>query len=435
MIDMNGKDSPDPATGMGRSSGPDSGPESGPESGMRPPEKPRGFLSFLTWPFLLAQLAALDHALGGLIRPAAAVESADTDQAPASAGDAGSGELSDREYPAMQMTAAEEPRPESRDSEGADPTDAGFGGDSHVGVPETPIADDHVLSGVGLTGAIVVNGGSSGGGGGPLGAHMTPNAQIPAAGASDGSGTWSIPDVWDSMGWSQPDGIGGLSDFGEVLPGVGTTVGNVTGIAGEVLQTAEPVVDSVLPTLAAATNAVTGVVGGALEATEVVVESVPATLDAATDAVTGVVGGTLKVTEPVLDSALSTLNAITDAATGGGGFLGSGGSLAFEAQPSPASGTDDLFSGGRYTDYGLAMRTDGTDTAAGGVDPDRDPVDAEGSAPQDGDRGGAEASGDDATDQGEHDSNDLLHAAPAPVFAELASALDDAALRGGDSLL
>jgi hypothetical protein len=231
---------------------------------------------------------------------------------------------------------------------------------------------------------------------------MTPNAQMPAAGASDGSGTWSIPDVWDSMGWNQPDGIGGLSDFGEVFPSVGTTVDTVTGIAGDVLQAAEPVVDSVLPTL---------------------------------DAVTGVVGGTLKVTEPVLDSALSTLNAITEAATGGGGFLGSGGSLSFEAQPSPASGTDDLFSGGRYTDYGLAMRTDGTDTAAGGVDPDRDPVDAEGSAPQDGDRGGAEASGDDATDQGEHDSNDLLHAAPAPVFAELASALDDAALRGGDSLL
>ncbi len=114
---------------------------------------------------------------------------------------------------------------------------------------------------------------------------------------------------------------------------------------------------------------------------------------------------------------------------GSGGDLVGSGVIAFEDQTPPPIGADDIFNGGTYTDYGVALKTDAADNPGRAGDAPA-PAGAQEIAAED----AANVEPDRAPASADH-TVAPAPATPAPVVAELTSALDDLGLRGGDSLL
>ena len=335
-------------------------------------DKPRGFFSFLTWPFFLAQAVAAEAVVGGMLRSVLAdEENGDTAKA--------------RPTPTSNdyATALREPGTTS----GAE--DVGSDARADIRATETdasPAPTKHEVSPPNELEA-----GPSSGVGQGVGNVST------GAGGASGSGVASSADAPSAS--SAHQGGGEAHPAPEVVAGDAITF--PPDVIGSLHEIAGPIFEGVLPVLAATTNTANDVVGQGFGAAEVIIEVVPGVTDligvlesapliggvspviAAAQGLSGeLVGDAVATAESLLGMATplavgeiesraettSAAAAVADIISisddigglplpGLGGALGSGGIITFE-EPSRELSADDLFAEGRHTDYGLSLNTE-----------------------------------------------------------------------------
>ena len=407
-------------------------------------DKPRGFFSFLTWPFYLAQAVAAEAVVGGMLRPVLADEE--------NAAKARPTPTSENDY----ETALREPGTAS----GAE--DVGSDARADLRATETDASAAPTSSSPNELEAGPSSGVGQGGG----------NVSSGAAGAS-GSGAASSAGALSANATHQ--GGGEAHPASEVVAGDAITF--PPDVIGGVHEIAAPIFEGIVPVLAATTHAVTDVVGQGFDAAEVIIEAVPGALSAPANTVTDLigvlesaplvegvfpvitaaqgfsaefVGDALGTAESLLGMATplaigehesraettsASVTAVTDFISdeigglpleGLGGALGSGGIITFEGAARELS-ADDLFAEGRHTDYGLSLRTEAV------TDPISDVVDR---ALQS-DEGPASAAGqntDGGQDAGLFNPTKTSDPAATSLVADVTGTFEDIGLRGSDSL-
>ena len=168
-----------------------------------------------------------------------------------------------------------------------------------------------------------------------------------------------------------------VDDIGDVLDSVvDQVVAPVISIVGDVIQVLDPVVDHMV---APVIGIVGDVVGDVVQVLDPVVEQVIAPVVQALDPVVAPVAEVLEpLLAPVADIVGGPLASLLGLGPGGGTPIimtpvvaASSSSMDFEGAPAAGSlPLDDLFSGGGYTDYNLALRGDvpaGANSAPGAI--------------------------------------------------------------------
>jgi hypothetical protein len=312
------------------------------EAATRSPEKQRGLLSFLTWPFVLAQVFAVAELLAARSASAHENEESAGPSKPAVAEDSAA-PLEAILNPAERSLARADEEPEDRSSGAL--VDGSLG--NAAAEPEAPESDGEGGTVAGRAGALGIGGGGSGGGGGRVSGSddadeaslarghsirpdradedRTDDVNADGMAPSDFFGSAPIPwadfaddrlgPEWDASAPPFLEALPPLSDAIEFGPEV--VIGNIgtgplakpteavftaaTNAAGDVLETVEPIIAAVGPVATEATT----VVGEAADAVEPVVDAVGPLATAAGN----VVGETV---EPVTDAVSPVLNAATE---------------------------------------------------------------------------------------------------------------------------
>ena len=467
---------------------------------LKQPEKPRGFTSFLTWPFLLAQVFALDRILDASAHQASAEESPLAKRA--SPTESANHEVEPSIYAPLAVAALDD---------GVVPAEPDFAADGTLDLPSRESAarltspDRDELR---VPTSMAAPGTAAGGGGGGGGA----DSRGAFVGATETAGERSAAPTNEQHATRQSDhhhgaGSAATTDLLEepiaaveagvaILPPVlGTTAEIATQVVEEVLTPVETATAFLPPVMSAASEAVMEVVDSAVaavppvadtasevvtvaaipaetvtaaippivsavseivsEVAEVAVETaaanvepvalaLPPVLAAAPeviDAVSEILSTAATLADDFLEDAISdvalpepigqtaasllpapgTVEIVLDgaqesaAAASQGGFVGSGGVIAFAEAPVVPVAPDDLFVGGVYTELGIAVSVPAPAEATASSSTVVNPVLVEVTE--------APADEDDAS--------------PIPVIpvAPLSAALDDLSIRGGDGLL
>jgi hypothetical protein len=361
------------------------------EAAQKARQKEGGLWNFLTWAFFISQTLGGDQFIG-----AAAAATAEGDPQ-ARKGD-GSDEVAKNPglgQPTGTRTDAGEEAPgaagQSHATNSNGPADGPDSLSTYADLPE--------LSAVGRAPAEQSSAGAvqqaayedaeSNGPGGGGGSTPADNPSLPGAG-----GHGLLPDI----------GVGPIFDAGGLLPGIGDGVSDV--IDGLVDNAVLPLTDTIaelVQTLTGTVDDLVGSIDGLLDnavapltdALDTIVEGTVSALLANVDDLAGSLGhGLGEVAAPLtgtIDDVVETLDSTVGAAapaltglvsglTGGPGGQGennsgplqdavaSSGQIVFKALPVVDDlggdlGLDNLFSGGGYTDYNLALRSDAADSA------------------------------------------------------------------------
>lgn len=448
-----------------------------------PPERQRGLFNFLTWPFFLAQLFAAEEFFGGMFRPALA-QGEEQAKTARQQEDADKGYDTELNGPAQKLGGAEDGVADPATDAMAGLTDAQFDASGDPAKPDES-NDGQQASAAGNSDAS--SSGSSGVA--PVSpAHFGAGLDSVAAAGSGTSPLLLSPN--DASGdlarllEASPTLIGtpNVSLVEAIRPLVGEMTEAVTDLPADLLQQTTPVFELVDPIINTATDAVTDVAGIAVNIAEPVLQVVRPALDVATDAVSDIADVALNTAAPVIGAAQPVLHATTDAfahvardafetadstidtihpalsatealidvagdvaenvgvvAEAGSSPLhaavsvtselailplASGGIIAFDDER--AVPKHDLFEGGRYTDYGLALRTE----AAENLGPIGQEIDSAGDFSP-----GQGRHADTTQDRELEKDGDGASPAATPVAADLTGATDDIAIRASDELL
>lgn len=283
------------------------------ESGVFPiaQQRERGLWSFLTWSFFLSQIVAGQAFLGSAANAAQGT-------------DLNLGEAADDGQSRIANTLAELEHDRSAIEDGSL-----SGETAPVMIQNRPQVDDPQLNATGLN-------------------AIDDASATSMSFAQGGSGTASVVGGQEIVG----DGSGGAGDIpapiqfdgGGILPGVLDIA--VDGTLVPVLGVVDDLVGALNPLLAQTLSPVVGVVDDLLAAVNPVVDQALTPVFATTETALGVVFGLLGA-EPSGNSQFD--------------IIASAGDIHFSANV--ASGSDDLFSNGRYTDYNIELHAGGSDDA------------------------------------------------------------------------
>ena len=408
-------------------------------------DKPRGFFSFLTWPFYLAQAVAAEAVVGGMLRPVLADEenAAKARPTPTSENDYGTA----LREPGT-ASGAEDVGSDARADVRATETDAGAAPTSSS--PNELEAGPS--SGVGQGGGNVSSGaaGASGSGAASSANALSANATHQGGGEAHPASEVVAGDAITFL----PDVIGGMHEtaapiFEGVIPVLPATTYAATNVVVQVFDTAEVIIEAVPGALSAPANTVTDLIG-VLESAPLV-EGVSPIITAAQGFSAEFVGDALGSAESLLGMATplaigehesraettsASVTAVTDFISdeiggglpleGLGGVLGSGGIITFEGAARELS-ADDLFAEGRHTDYGLSLRTETvTEPISDVVDRALQSDDALASA--------ADQNTDGGQDAGLFNPAKTSDPAATSLVADVTGTFEDIGLRGSDSL-
>ena len=320
----------------------------------------KGLWSFLTWSFFISQVLGAEQLLGA---PASASQTPDDHAASANAGEGqgAPGELS------AQGTVAQ--------------ADTGLPGQTFATYPVAAAGEalPIMLAGVPVDASMAA----------ALGLHEEPSTQsslynggtasaldsgpaLPGTGGHDG--TPHLPDpggiidvldpILDPILDHLPPVIGAV---GDVLDPILDLVPPVLGAVGNVIATVADVVTPVVATVGQVLAPVTGIVGDVTHALDPLLEKV-------TTPVAELVADAAAPLEPVLGVVTDLAGPVTsllglggshDAHAGSSPIALTSSSLDLEHTLSPGGLLNDLFSGGRYTDYNLALQSHDATAATG----------------------------------------------------------------------
>jgi hypothetical protein len=350
-----------------------------------PHEQQREFMSFLTWPFVMAQALAAEEVLDGAMKSAAAGEDIQYSARLGQNDALGSGDDAAAQNWASRKSADDDQHDQSTDARARDLPDARSDKAETKHAPER--ADEAAAHD---KEASLAAPGASGSGGGA--------ARSGGADANDASG-----------------------DVGTIVQQIdGTLVNDALGPIDDALG---PINDALAPSVDTATKLVgdgVGIASGVLQAPVALLGASAPLIDAVTSAAKSELPAVAAVVEVGSDF-LETAQASQS-----NGLLASGGVIAFSDGKAIQLHTDDLFVDGSHTDYGLALRTAVAESAA--------PLgDAIGHAAHD--VPNVTLATDGSRDQ--HSTNDGDHSPHTltSVTVELATTLDEAAIRGHDSMM
>jgi hypothetical protein len=345
----------------------------------RPRDQQREFISFLTWPFVLAQALAAERILDSTIGTAQAEEEKSTLARSVPSELAASDDYATVASWTNRKSAEEEPRDPNTDA---------------AALADVPEESTDLAS--------------------------KPRAGERAGDASDHEKTSNATGGGGNGGSaSRPPDDSDLSDRLELA--------DAPGASDILLDTAQS------PLVLDIADDALGGVGN-------IVQSLGGTLVPTLDAVTDLVGDTVGIAGEVLLATTSTVDAIISPVVPGleitpavatlensveglaNGLLGSDGVITFASVTPSALPADDLFTDGRHTDYGLALRTITTEIIGSGQAADSAAPTARSIAPQADDPDGLAHDGDQ--------SGFALSA-----MTDLTTAIDEFTLRGSDSMI
>ena len=344
-------------------------------------QKEGGLWNFLTWAFFVSQALAADQFIGAA---AAAATDGDSQARKGDGSDdvtknSGLGQLTS----GSRTNAGEEPTAAARQSHAADANAAPDGADGLSNYADLPELNRFgrapaEQSSVGAVQQAAFEEPASNGPGGDSGSTPLPGA----------GGHGPLPDI----------DLGPIFNPGGLLPGIGDGLSEVidslannavlplTDTVADLVQTLTGTIDGAMKPLTGVVDDLAGSIDGLLDnavapltgALETIVEG---TVGEAAAPLAGTIDEVVETLGSTIGSAAPALTGLVDGLTGGLGgqgednggpfqdAVGSSGQIVFKALPAVADlggdlGLDSLFSGGRYTDYNLALRADATDSAS-----------------------------------------------------------------------
>lgn len=302
----------------------------GKESGSGRREK--GLWSFLTWSFFLSQVVAAEHAAAGSAQSAGADDKAQTS-------DTTAGQAAQKSFlPLDPVATPETPEDAQRVLTQAAALEAG----PHAVAPKA----------LGEGAASVAHGSPDDDL--PAGHHATAAAfavDSESAGPDAGEGSATLESVVDPL----VDVVGGV--VGGVVDLLDPLVDGVAPVLGGVIDLLDPVVDGVVAPLLGNVQQIAAPVLGLVD------DIAGDLLEPVTQAAAPVLGLVNDLTGDLLGdgplSALLGLGSETAESISTAPIAAGSSSLDFQQAPAAAASLlDELFSGGRYTDYNLALQAD-----------------------------------------------------------------------------
>ena len=432
------------------------------EAATQPIERRRGHLSFLTWPFYLAQALVAEQFLGDAVRPALAAE------------EPGRAARSENSRPEFESSVLE-PRHRSSDAD-TPQSPAGLANRANPSDDKlqlAKIAEPPEAREGGVDNGNATEAGASGNGGGSAGGGSKPALSADAGAGTDGvevgEGNGSLPVTFNSssivllIDASSGESITVTSPLESAVAALGL-VTPIVQLAGSLLPVATDATTSLAadlagmiarivhapPALTSTAGAVADLTGDALSVITPITNAAGTAISAAIDGVGELAGDLPDIVAPMVQAApqaiatpvshaieelaspvlavADQIATVTADAIQLGHGLADGGMIAFAAAPPSALAAELLFGDGGYSLFGIAM----SNGAPSPVDLSTDDTRSEprGLLDHDNDQDGR------SSDRGGDDnSRDSLAAAATPILAPATTALDDIGLRLHDGLL
>jgi hypothetical protein len=371
----------------------------------RPHEQQRGFISFLTWPFVLAQVLTAENVVDGAIKPAIA------DEEKAASARTGQDAMANDDYAA----ASNPPRDKSSDTDALDDADA------QSDLPDSSI--DTSLNATRAPERVAEDGAhDKDAGGASHGASGAGGAASRSKSANAETGEVDNLDVSQEL----DDVPSGVTDVIEtVQPVLGATTKTIVDLTDEVFGQAGSLIQDVGDTLGSAVGMVTNLLGGAIAVGGDILQSSASAIDAVFPNGGSQVTQIVAQASPIVPSANDAVETLVSGLSGDGGEapLASGGIIAFSGLPSLNLPADDLYVDGHHTEYGLALHTAAPETS--------------GLAAHDGNLEAPQAEGGTPTIDDDHEAGQVDQTMDSATLlpGSLTTTLDDAAIRGSDSIL